>query len=61
MKSRRWLLAALSGAALVLLPGTPYQVAAPTAVAQAAALAEDDSGAGQAGGEPGQRPGGAEE
>ncbi|MGC5332384.1 TNT domain-containing protein [Micromonospora sp. DT62] len=40
MKSRRWLVAALSSAALVLLPGASY-AAAPTAVAQAAAPAED--------------------
>ncbi|MFF3865737.1 TNT domain-containing protein [Micromonospora sp. NPDC001898] len=59
MSSRRWLVAALSGAALVLLPGAAYQFATPAAMAQADALTEDGrSQPGQPGGRPAPYPGG---
>ncbi|MEH1164718.1 TNT domain-containing protein [Micromonospora sp. CPCC 205539] len=54
MKPSRWLLTALSGAALVLLPGAAHQVPVPTALAQAATLVEDgpSRSGGQSGGQP---------
>ncbi|GAB3948901.1 TNT domain-containing protein [Micromonospora vulcania] len=46
MKRRRWLIAVLSGAALILLPAGAHQIAAPIPQAQATALNEDPDGPG---------------